>query len=69
MILGWLFMLHCGSSCGRYPTVRGFFQFLDDLQDLVAAHDGIVDDESQLGRVFQDDGARHQALDARAMFG
>ena len=36
-------------------------------EDAVAAHDGIIDDESQRGRVFQDDRAADQALDALAM--
>ena len=46
---------------------RGLFQFLDDLQHAVAAHDGIVEDKFQRRRVFQDDGAADQPLDADAM--
>ena len=46
---------------------RGFFQFLDDLEHAVAAHDGIVQGKFQRRRVFQDDGAADQALDADAM--
>ena len=49
------------------PSGLGFFQFLDDLQHAIAAHDGIVEGKFQLGRVFQDDGLGDQALNAHTM--
>src|SRR6266404_1586843 len=47
----------------------GFFEFLDDFEDSVAAHDRIVHDELEGRGVFQNDGAGDQALDAFAMLG
>src|SRR5208337_1090922 len=46
---------------------RVFFQLLDDLEHAVAAHDGIVKGKFQPRRVFQDDGAGDQPLDADTM--
>jgi hypothetical protein len=44
------------------------FQIVDDLQDAVAADDGIVGHKFQGGRVFQDHGFGDLALKADAMF-
>jgi hypothetical protein len=45
----------------------GFFEFVDDLKDAVAANDGVIYDELEGGGVFQDDGAADEALDTLAM--
>src|SRR5665213_3090809 len=58
-------IFHGSNSIIRWR--RTFFQFLDDLQHLVAAHDGIINDKFQRGREFQDDGPANQPLDADAM--
>src|ERR1051325_10779932 len=41
---------------------RGFLQFFDDLHDAVAANEGVIPNEAQGGRVFQDHGFGHEAL-------
>src|SRR5215471_20549384 len=47
----------------------GFFEFLDDLENAVAAHDGVVHDELEGRGVFEDHGTGDQPLDALPMVG
>src|SRR5579864_7658172 len=47
----------------------GFLEFLDNLEDTIAANHGIINDKFESGRVLQDHGAADQALDALAMAG
>ena len=53
-------------SCRWLILRQCLLQFFDDLQHAIAAHDGVIHQEPQRGRVFQDD-RRDQPLDALAV--
>ena len=46
---------------------RGMFQFINDLEDACRWSAGIVNQEAQLRRVFENDRMADQALDALAV--
>src|SRR5260370_17249306 len=64
IIFGWGF-IHQPRLFSRARI--GFLEFLDYLEDSVAPHHGVVDDEFEGRSVFEDDGSAHQALNALAM--
>jgi hypothetical protein len=45
----------------------GLFHFFDDLEDFVAAGQGVIDDEAQVRREFKDDALADEALDGFAV--
>jgi len=43
---------------------RGLFEVFNDFEDAIAAHDGVIEEEFEGGRVFQDHRASTRPLNA-----